>query len=145
MNIQQATLNELNALTELFELYRSFYKQESNIEGAREFLKERLINKESVVFIAFDENNPIGFVQLYPSFSSVSMERLWVLNDLYVKEIARKKGFAEELMKKAINFAEGTGAKGILLETDKENFPAQRLYEKIGFERETSYFYFYSI
>ena len=66
----------------------------------REFLKDRLINKESVVFIAFEKNNPIGFVQLYPSFSSVSMERLWVLNDLYVKEIARKKGFGEEINEK---------------------------------------------
>ncbi len=102
MSIQQATLNELDSLTELFDLYRSFYEQESNIEGAREFLKERLINKESVVFIAFDENNPIGFVQLYPSFSSVSMEKIWVLNDLYVKEIAREKGFAEELMKRRL-------------------------------------------
>ena len=145
MTIKRATLNELDSLTELFDLYRIFYEQESSIEGAREFLKERLINKESVVFIAFDENNPIGFVQLYPSFSSVSMERSWVLNDLYVKEIARKKGFAEKLIKKAINYAEETGAKGILLETGKENLPAQRLYERIGFVRETSYFYFYSI
>ena len=74
-----------------FDLYRLFYGQESNLEGAKEFLKERLVNEESVVFIAFDENNPIGFVQLYPSFSSVSMERSWVLNDLYVKETARTK------------------------------------------------------
>ena len=68
MTIKRATLNELDSLTELFDLYRLFYEQESNIEGARDFLKERLISKESVVFIAFDENNPIGFVQLYPSF-----------------------------------------------------------------------------
>ena len=145
MTIKQATLNELDNLAELFDLYRLFYEQKSNIEGGREFLKERLINKESVVFLAFDEKSPVGFVQLYPAFSSVSMERSWVLNDLYVKEIARKKGFAEKLMKKAISFAEETGAKGILLETGKENLPAQRLYERSGFVRETSYFYFYSI
>ena len=145
MTIKRATLNELDTLAELFDLYRLFYEQKSNIEGGREFLKERLINKESVVFLAFDEKSPVGFVQLYPSFSSVSMERSWVLNDLYVKEIARKRGFAEKLMKKAISFAEETGAKGILLETGKENLPAQRLYERIGFVRETSYFYFYSI
>ena len=140
MTIKRATLNELDSLTELFDLYRLFYEQESSIEGAREFLKERLINKESVVFIAFDENNPIGFVQLYPSFSSVSMERSWVLNDLYVKEIARKKGLAEKLIKKAINYAEETGAKGILLETGKENLPAQRLYERIGFVKRNKLF-----
>lgn len=114
MRIQKATVNELDSLTELFDLYRLFYGQESNLEDAREFLKERLVNEESVVFIAFDENNPIGFVQLYPSFSSVSMKRSWVLNDLYVKEDARKKGFAEMLIKKAIAFAEETGANHVI-------------------------------
>lgn len=145
MSIQKATLNDLESLTELFDLYRLFYEQTSNLEGAREFLRERLINEESVVFIAFDENNPVGFVQLYPTFSSVSMQRSWVLNDLYVKENARKKGFAENLIKKAIHFAEETGAKGVSLETGKENITAQRLYEKIGFIKESNSFYYFSI
>ncbi|MBU8878693.1 GNAT family N-acetyltransferase [Bacillus sp. FJAT-29790] len=145
MTIQKATLNDLDALTELFDLYRVFYQQKSNLIGAKEFLKERLINEESVVFIAFDEDNPVGFVQLYPSFSSVSMKRIWVLNDLYVRESARKKGLGEKLLKKAIDFAEETGAKGVLLETGKENTTAQRLYDKIGFMRESNYYYFFSI
>lgn len=145
MRIIKATVNELDCLTELFDLYRLFYEQESNIEDARKFLKDRLVNEESVIFIAFDEDNPIGFVQLYPSFSSVSMKRSWVLNDLYIKESARKKGFAEKLIKKAIDFAEDTGAKGVLLETAKENATAQRLYEKVGFVRESTYFYYFSI
>ena len=145
MRIKKATLNELESLTELFDLYRVFYEQKSDPDGAKEFLKERFTNKESVIFIAFDENNPVGFVQLYPSFSSVSMNRTWVLNDLYVKESVRGKGFGEKLLKKAINFAEETGAKGISLETGKENVTAQRLYEKIGFKRELNYFYFLTI
>lgn len=145
MRIQKATLNELESLTELFDLYRLFYEQTSNLEGAREFLRERLINEESVIFIAFDENNPVGFVQLYPTFSSVSMQRSWVLNDLYVKENARKKGLAVNLIKKAIHFAEETGAKGVSLETGKENITAQRLYEKIGFIKESNSFYYFSV
>ncbi|MER2169608.1 MAG: GNAT family N-acetyltransferase [Psychrobacillus psychrodurans] len=145
MCIQRATLNELDSLTELFDLYRLFYKQESNLEGARAFLKERLVKDESVVFIAYDENNPVGFVQLYPSFSSVSMKQSWILNDLYVKKSARNNGFAEKLIKMVINFAEETDAKGILLETGKENIPAQRLYEKIGFIRDSNYYYYFSV
>ena len=145
MSIQKATLNDLDSLSELFDLYRIFYQQKSDLSGAREFIKERLNNEESVVFIAFDENNPIGFVQLYPSFSSVSMKRTWVLNDLYVSESVRGKGFGEKLIKKAITFAKDTGAKGILLETNIENVTAQRLYERIGFTKETNHFYFFSI
>ncbi|AXN38007.1 GNAT family N-acetyltransferase [Peribacillus butanolivorans] len=145
MGIQKATLNELDSLTELFDLYRVFYEQTSNLEGAREFLKERITNEESVIFMAFDGDNPIGFVQLYPSFSSVSMMRSWVLNDLFVKGNARKKGFGEKLLKAAIAFAKETGAKGVSLETDKDNSNAQKLYEKIGFIRESNYFYYFSI
>ncbi|MGW6379661.1 GNAT family N-acetyltransferase [Peribacillus butanolivorans] len=145
MGIQKATLNELDSLTELFDLYRVFYEQTSNLEGAREFLKDRLTNQESVIFMAFDGDNPIGFVQLYPSFSSVSMMRSWVLNDLFVKGNARNKGFGEKLLKAAIAFAKETGAKGVSLETDKDNGNAQKLYDKIGFIRESNCFYYFSI
>lgn len=144
MSIVKATLADLESVTELFDLYRIFYKQESNIDGAREFIQERLAKEDSVIFIAFDEESPVGFVQLYPSFSSVSMKRLWILNDLYVKEGVRGKGFGEKLMKKAIEFAEDTEAKGVLLETAADNVSAQKLYEKVGFTKETTYFYFYS-
>ncbi|WP_339200607.1 GNAT family N-acetyltransferase [Peribacillus sp. FSL P2-0133] len=145
MSIQKATLHELESLTELFDLYRVFYEQASDPGRAREFLRERLTNGESVVFMAYGEGNPIGFVQLYPSFSSVSMMRSWVLNDLFVKESARKKGFGEELLNAAITFARETGAKGVSLETGKDNVNAQKLYEKIGFVRESNHFYFFSI
>ncbi|MFJ7935921.1 GNAT family N-acetyltransferase [Sporosarcina sp. NPDC096371] len=145
MKIVQATINDLDALTELFDLYRLFYEQQSDTSGARAFMNERLSNGESVVFMALDNNEATGFVQLYPSFSSVSMKRTWVLNDLYVKEKARGKGFGEKLIREAIAFAEGTEAKGVLLETGKENVGAQRLYEKIGFIKETNHFYFFSV
>ncbi|MEH7495728.1 GNAT family N-acetyltransferase [Neobacillus niacini] len=145
MSIQKATLSELNFLTELFDSYRVFYQQESDIEGARAFLKERLVKEDSVVFIAYDESNPVGFVQLYPTFSSVSMKRSWVLNDLYVNASARKKGFGEKLIMKAIEFAEETGAKGVSLETGSDNVSAQSLYEKIGFKKESNYFYYFSL
>jgi ribosomal protein S18 acetylase RimI-like enzyme len=145
MSIQKATLNELNFLTELFDSYRVFYKQDTDIEGARAFLKERLINEDSVVFIAYDESSPVGFVQLYPTFSSVGMKKSWILNDLYVNASARKKGFGEKLIKKAIEFAEETGAKGLSLETGHDNVTAQRLYEKIGFKKESNYFYYFSL
>jgi ribosomal protein S18 acetylase RimI-like enzyme len=145
MSIKKAAIVDLDSLAELFDSYRVFYKQESNLEGARAFLKERLLNEDSVVFIAYDESNPVGFVQLYPTFSSVSMKKSWILNDLYVNESARKKGFGEKLIQKAMGLAEETGAKGLSLETGQDNVTAHRLYEKIGFKKESNYFYYLSI
>jgi len=143
--IKKATLAELNAATELFNLYRLFQKQESDVEAARAFLKERLELGESEVFLAYDGEEPVGMAQLYPLFSSVSMQRVWLLNDLYIKEGARNKGFGKELIKAVIQFAKESGAKGISLETCDDNYGAQRLYESIGFEKETNYFYHLTI
>jgi len=145
MNIHQATINDLDSLTELFNFYRLFYKQASDLKGAREFLEERLTKNESVIFIAYEDGKPVGFTQLFPSFSSVSMQKSFVLNDLFVQETARRKGVAKELINKAIALAKETKAKGILLETGKENVNAQKLYETIGFTKDSNYYYYYSL
>ena len=145
MLIKRATLTEIEPLTKLFDLYRMFYKQESDLKGAEQYLRERISREESVAFMAFDGDQPLGFVQLYPSFSSVSMMRSWILNDLYVKREARGRGVGEKLLKTAIQFAKETEAKGLFLETANDNMNAQRLYEKIGFIKEENYFYYYAL
>lgn len=145
LHINKATIHDLEAVSELFDLYRQFYEQPSDLAAAREFLQARMMNNESVIFIAYDGEEAAGFVQLYPSFSSVSMKRSWVLNDLYVKKQARGKGVGEKLIAKAAEMAGETGAKGLFLETASDNLPAQRLYEKTGFTKETNYFYYLSV
>src|SRR5581483_10999258 len=95
LNVTQATLDDLDALAPLFDGYRVFYRRASNLPAAREFLRERLALRESVIFIARNERGEaLGFTQLYPCFSSVSARRLWILNDLFVAESARGLGGA---------------------------------------------------
>ncbi len=144
MTVRRATIDDLQAVVELFDLYRIFYAQSSDIPSAEAFLEERFEREDSVIFLALDGENPVGFVQLFPSFSSVSMERVWILNDLYVKQEVRRKGYGERLMAKAIAFAKETDAKGLLLETAPDNVNAQQLYEKIGFVRDKSCYYFFT-
>jgi len=144
MKIYQATNNDLNGITSLFNKYRMFYKQEENLEGARDFIYERFQQNDSVIFTVVEEGEYLGFTQLYPSFSSVSMKRLWILNDLFVVESSRKKGVAQMLLDTAKNFAIETNAKSIELQTAIDNKQAQRLYEKNGYKVETT-FYTYSL
>ena len=82
----------------------------------------------------------LGFTQLYPSFSSVSTKRLWILNDLFVSDEARRFGVARALMEKARIFAIETDAKGLILETALDNEPAQALYESLGYTRDDEYY-----
>jgi len=145
MILNKATIKDLDLITPLFDLYRQFYKQSSDPDSAKEFLCARIDNNESVIFWALDENNisGMGFVQLYPIFSSVGMKRLWLLNDLYVHTDYRKMGVGEALMEKARELAAETKAKGIILETEKTNAQAQNLYDKLGYKRDKDHYYFY--
>ncbi|HSU78925.1 MAG TPA: GNAT family N-acetyltransferase [Candidatus Angelobacter sp.] len=145
MKIKQAELKDVDVLAELFDLYRLFYGQESDIEGAKAFLNERLSESQSTIFLATVEQKGVGFAQLYPSYSSVSMKRTWILNDLYVKKEQRGSGIGEALLQQVLDYAKETGTKGVLLETNEDNVVAQSLYEKMGFERETHRFYFYTV
>ncbi len=137
MKIIQATLSNLEQLIPLFDAYRVFYKQGSNLDEARSFLKERFQKNDSVIFLAInDDGESLGFTQLYPSFSSVSMQRTYILNDLYVASAARKKGVGEILMETAKQFAVTSGSKGLTLETAIAN-PAQKLYQRLGWKKDT--------
>lgn len=141
ITVRKATLEDIEELTILFNAYRIFYKQPGDLLAARTFLKERLIQNESVVFLAFNANKAIGFTQLYPIFSSVSLKRAWLLNDLYVDPSARRLGAAETLLNAAREYGIDTGAKWLLLETARDNFPAQSLYEKNGWVKTEDIFY----
>jgi len=143
--IHRATLDDLTPLSRLFDLYRIFYKQKSNPIAAESFIRERLSLNESVIFIAKTDGKYAGFTQLYPSFTSVGMQRIWVLNDLYVHADFRKKGVGEALIRHTFDYARKTGRTKVILETGSDNIQAQKLYEKIGFEQSTSLIYEYSV
>ncbi|MEH7238889.1 GNAT family N-acetyltransferase [Bacillus sp. JJ1562] len=142
MKIYQATFDELDGVSDLYNKYRMFYHQESDIEGAKNYIRERIESKESIIFIVKDEQNYIGFTQLYPTFSSISMKRAWILNDLYVDSTARKQGVGEMLLQKAKEYAIETGAKSLSLSTAPDNHSAQRLYEKNGYKRDSQYYHY---
>jgi ribosomal protein S18 acetylase RimI-like enzyme len=134
--ISTVTLEHLEILVPLFDAYRVFYEQPSDLERARTFLLERIQNFESVIYLAFDGEKPLGFTQLYPSFSSTSTQRLWILNDLYVIPEARGLRVGEHLIERAMQLARDTNAKGVMLETAHTNKSGQKLYERMGFMRE---------
>ena len=131
---------DLEHVSQLFDLYRVFYKQSSNIGAAKEFIRERMEKEDSVIFIAVENGRYLGFTQLYPSFSSVSMKRLWILNDLYVTKEARNKGVAKKLLDAAKQLAIDTQAKGLNLQTAVDNLAAQSLYEADGWVKDEAFY-----
>ena len=142
VSVLRADRSHLDALAGLFDGYRQFYRQPSDPEGARRFLAERFEYEDSVVYVAADGERLVGFTQLYPFWSSVRMRRVWVLNDLFVDEGARGQGVARALMEAARAFAASTGAASLELATERDNAPAQALYDSLGYARDEAYWHY---
>jgi GNAT superfamily N-acetyltransferase len=142
--IKKATIADAEIIAPLFDGYRIFYKEASNISLAFQFIEERLRNNESVIYIAFENEKAVGFTQLYPIFSSVSVAKAWLLNDLYVVKNARGKGVATMLLDTAKQLGRDTDCKWLLLQTSFDNFTAQSVYEKNEWKKQDLYdYYFY--
>ncbi len=145
MHIKQATLEDLDEVSRLFDLYRQFYEQPADLDKARAYIEARLTNDESIVYLASDdEGKGLGFTQLYATFCSVAAAPIWILYDLYVDARVRKGGVGTALMNRAKKLAEDSGAVRIQLETAVDNLTAQSVYEALGYERDTV-FYNYSL
>jgi ribosomal protein S18 acetylase RimI-like enzyme len=143
LTVRRAQLADAHAVAPLFDAYRQFYGKPADLERAQAFITERIANGESTVFLAQDcQRGPVGFVQLYPSFSSVSAGRVFVLNDLFVAPEARRGNVARSLMHAAAQFARGKGALRLSLSTAKTNERAQALYESEGWVRDEQYYYY---
>jgi ribosomal protein S18 acetylase RimI-like enzyme len=137
----RADTAQLDAVAQLFDAYRGFYEQPLNLAQSRAFIAERMAAGESAIFLAQDEHGEaLGFVQLYPTFSSIDAHRTWLLSDLFTTPAARGRGVGRLLMNTARAFALETGAKGLVLETATDNVTAQGLYESLGYVRDTGYY-----
>lgn len=139
LKIFRADASHLEALVPLFDGYRVFYRQPTDLSSARAFLSTRLERNDTVIFLA-ELDETVGFTQLFPSFSSVSMKQLWILNDLFVKPQARRGGVATALLERARQHALDTQAKGLVLSTETDNKGAQRVYEALGWQRDEAFF-----
>lgn len=141
--IRRAEISDLPQLAKLFDDYRVFYKKETALMAAGEFLKERMLLSESILFVAEENDQLTGFTQLYPLFSSTRMCRIWLLNDLFVLPEHRGRGLSKELIEAAKEHSRKTGAAGLLLETEKSNSIGNTLYPSVGFvlNNETNFYW----
>lgn len=141
-SIRRATLDDLDQLVPLFDAYRQFYGQQSDIIVAKQFLSDRLVRNESVLLIAEDgDGAAVGFVQLYPTFSSILAAPMYVLSDLFVRPDVRRRGVGTLLIKSAVETARAARAVRVELATAIANISAQRLYESLGWQRDDFYLY----
>ncbi|WP_432454906.1 MULTISPECIES: GNAT family N-acetyltransferase [unclassified Agarivorans] len=144
VQVIMADLAQLEAVAELFDQYRVFYKQNSDLNLARDFIAERMRLQQSVIFVALSaEGRALGFTQLYPSFSSTNAARIWILNDLFVTPAARGQGIAPQLMNAAKQHALATQAVALELATATDNHRAQALYQSLAYQVDREFIHYH--
>jgi len=138
VRVIEAGMQDLDLVVPLFDRYRRFYGQSSDLNLAQRFVRARVEHRDSVIYLALDgegaDEMALGFALLYPSFDSVLATPIWILNDLYVLEGVRRRGIAKILIAQGRQLAENTGACALSLATAVDNAPSRKLYEALGFE-----------
>tara|TARA_Y100000590_G_C15389436_1_gene889491 strand:+ start:264 stop:716 length:453 start_codon:yes stop_codon:yes gene_type:complete len=141
INIIKASNKNIKEVSYLFDLYRQFYKYESNINLSTKYISDRINNEESIIYIALlNRKDPVGFVQLYETFGSLDLGKIIILYDLYVKKEFRKKQIGKKLMIKSHEYAKKINAKRVQLSTSVDNYIGQSLYESLGYVKDTDFF-----
>jgi GNAT superfamily N-acetyltransferase len=141
--VRQAVLADIETIIPLFDGYRQFYGRPNDTAAVRDFLGKRFEQRDSVLFVAEVEGRVVGFTQLYPMFSSVSMARTFVLNDLFVLPEARKSGVGRSLLGAAALYAREVGAIRLSLSTAITNKAGQSLYEEAGWRRDEDFYVYH--
>jgi ribosomal protein S18 acetylase RimI-like enzyme len=136
LTIRKTTPGDLDAIAPLFDAYREFFTKAPDLDVSRRFLGERLERGESIVLAAFEGTAPAGFLQLYPLFSSWYAQRQWFLSDLYVNPAFRERGIGKRLVTAAIEFAQQTSSRAILVELPYSEPHLTRFYSRLGFEKD---------
>ncbi len=136
MTITRATAEDVDAVAPLFDAYRAFFTRGDRLSESRRFLEERIASDESVLFVARDGKDAVGFIQLYPLWSSWYCRRIWFLSDLYVSEGARRRGIGRNLVERAIELARETDAASVMVELPRREPHLEEFYRRLGFMRD---------
>ena len=143
--IRQAVAVDVEALAVVFDQYRQFQGQAGNLAAAHSFLAERFDHGESIAFIAIAAGTSVGFAQLYPSYSSVSLSRVFILNDLFVVEAVRGQRVASQLLSAVEAYAWSFGASRVTLNVARTNVSAQQIYTARGWRQDDQFFMFHRL
>ena len=110
INITRASIDDIEPAALLFDQYRQFYKQDSDINLAKNYIMNRISTETSTIFLAKVDNRAIGFTQLYSSYCSVDASPIIILYDLFVDSASRQSGVGKALLDRAKDYAKQIGA-----------------------------------
>ena len=85
-------------------------------------------NPQKAIFFADVDGKPAGQIKMIPWWNKFAY-----IDELTVDTPFRGKGVGRALLTRGIEWARGQGFPGVMLETQTNNVPACKMYEKYGF------------
>jgi GNAT superfamily N-acetyltransferase len=83
-----------------------------------------------------DDGQAVGFATIFWTWSTLSADRLGVMNDLFVSQDARGGGVADALIAACADQCRDRGVPDLAWQTAKTNARAQVVYERVGATRD---------
>jgi len=143
LEIRACTIDDLDRLVPAFDSYRQRYRQDSEPSEVEEFLKSLIEEEKSKIFLSYEGDELTGFVQLYPSFSSIGLAPIWILNDFYIFGGSNRREIASGLLDAARMLCDASKAIRLEVTTRKENHRLHKIYRDYGFEKDYKYDYYF--
>lgn len=124
---------DLSALLLLARQYLAFYHTKVDQEDLRKWAEYFLMHPQEGFFcLSEQDGQAIGFATVYLSWSTLSLGRIAVLNDLFITESWRGQGHGEKLFQFVASLTKDRGVVRLEWETTVGNKRAQALYAKMG-------------
>jgi GNAT superfamily N-acetyltransferase len=137
--ITTVTEADLPELLPLMRGYCDFYEVDPSDEELLAMSRALIADpdREGTQLIARDqEGRAVGFATIFWTWSTLSASRVGVMNDLFVAEQARGTGVVEDLIEACADRSRQQGATSLDWTTARDNFRAQRVYDRIGAHRD---------
>jgi GNAT superfamily N-acetyltransferase len=138
-SIKRVEAADVDELLVLMRAYCDFYEvspADGNLLAIASALIADPVN-EGVQLIARDSTGrAVGFATVYWTWSTTSGCRIGVMNDLFVAEDSRGRGIAERLIEACRAECSARGARQLAWQTAPDNFRAQKVYDRVGGNRE---------
>jgi GNAT superfamily N-acetyltransferase len=119
--------------------YCDFYEVDPSDEALLAMSRELIADpaKEGVQLIARDDSGrAVGFATIFWTWSTLSASRIAIMNDLFVSADARGGGTADALIAACAERAREHGATSLGWQTANDNHRAQKVYDRVGAERD---------
>ena len=133
------TEDDLPDLLPLMRGYCDFYEvapaDDALLEMSRVLIDDP--DRQGLQLIARDDGGrAVGFATIFWTWSTLSAERLGVMNDLFVSQDARGGGVADALIAACTDQCRERGVPELAWQTAKTNLRAQAVYERVGATRD---------